>query len=209
MKSLINYFNNIETSFSRLKFITSITVFASTIVAVSAMTFVVWSMNASRQKVYVVDRGSAVMAALSPEYESKDLEVKDHVTRFHELLFNVTPNAESIKRNVDRALTMCDRSAYDYWMDLSEKGFYQRVISANITQEIVVDSVSVDVSGYPYEAIVHASLYIIRESNITRYDFESSCRLMEVERSASNPHGLMMEKFAVIRNKKMETRRRN
>lgn len=209
MKNLIEYFNNIETSFSRLKFVTTASILASTFITISAMAFVVWSAYASKQNIYVVDRGSAVMASLGDDYENKDLEVKDHVRRFHELFFNVTPNAESIKRNIDRSLVMCDKSAYDYWMDLSEKGFYQRIISANITQEIVIDSVSVDISKYPYEAITNAKLYIIRESNITQYEFESTCQLMEVERSQGNPHGLMMEKFAVTRNEKLETRRRN
>ena len=104
---------------------------------------------------------------------------------------------------------MSDRSAYDYWMDLSEKGFYQRVVSANITQEIVVDSVKVDMTAYPYDTKTFGKLFILRESNITSYEFESSCRLVDVGRSPSNPHGLMIEKFVVTRNEMTGTRRRN
>ena len=124
-------------------------------------------------------------------------------------MFNLSPSSESIKRNVDRALTMSDRSAYDYWMDLSERGFYQRLVSANISQEIVVDSVRVNMQTYPYEAATFGKLFLLRESNITSYEFESSCRLVEVERSPSNPHGMMIEKFLVTKSDNLGTRKRN
>ena len=149
------------------------------------------------------------MARRSHEDANRDMEAADHVTRFHELMFNLSPSSESIKRNVDRALLMSDRSAYDYWMDLSERGFYQRLVSANVSQEIVVDSVKVDMQSYPYGAITYGKLFLLRESNITSYQFESTCRLVEVERSPSNPHGMMIEKFLVTRNDNLGTRKRN
>jgi hypothetical protein len=83
------------------------------------------------------------------------------------------------------------------------------MVSANISQEIVIDSVSVDMSSYPYQARTYAKIYMLRESNITAYDFESSCRLVDVQRSRSNPHGLMIEKFRVIRNENIGTRMRD
>ena len=104
---------------------------------------------------------------------------------------------------------MSDRSAYDYWMDLSERGFYQRLVSANISQEIVVDSVRVNMQTYPYEVSTYGKLFLLRESNITSYEFESSCRLVEVERSPSNPHGMMIEKFLVTKSDNLGTRKRN
>ena len=112
--------------------------------------------------------------------------------RFHELLLNMAPNSATIQQNVDRALNLSDRSVYDYWSDLSEQGFYQRLVQANITQQMVVDSVVVDLSGYPYEARCYAHQYMIRESNITAYEFESSCRRIDTERPPVNPHGMMI-----------------
>lgn len=149
------------------------------------------------------------MASRAPEDGYRDIEADDHVLRFHELMLNVTPNAESIKRNLDRALILSDKSAYDYYMDLSEKGFYQRMISANITQEFVADSVKVDMESYPYKVKTYGKLYLMRESNINLYEFESEGQLVEVERSPSNPHGLMLEKFHVTRNENIGSRRRN
>ena len=209
MENLIKQFNTIDTSFKKMKFITVLTVCVSAIVTLGAVFMATRSIEAGRSQIYVLDKGSAILAHRSGEDTYRDLEAQDHVTRFHELMFNITPNSESIKRNLERALVMSDKSAYDYYMDMSERGFYQRVVSANISQEIVLDSVKVDMSSYPYETKAFGKLFLLRESNITAYEFESSCRLVDVDRSPSNPHGLLVEKFAVTRNDKIGTRRRN
>lgn len=208
MENLIRQFNNIETSFKRMKFLTTLCIAAATVIAVGSVMIAGRLMQEGNDKIYVVDKGSAVMAARTEEDQYRDLEAKDHVSRFHELMFNISPSSESIKRNIDKALVMSDKSAYDYYMDLSERGFYQRLISANISQEIVVDSVKVDMGSYPYSTQTFGKLFLLRESNITAYSFESSCRLVDVERSQSNPHGLMIEKFTVTKNENLGTRKR-
>ena len=209
MDKIIKYFDTIETSFRKLKFITVASIASGVVIALGAVYISGQQMLSNNDNIYVIDRGSAVMAARSGQDAYRDLEVKDHIERFHELMFNLSPNSESIKRNLDRALVMSDKSAYDYWSDLSERGFYSRIVSANISQEIVIDSVKVDMSSYPYQAKTYAKVFMLRESNITAYDFESSCRLVDVERSPGNPHGLMIEKFRVSKNENMGTRQRD
>ena len=209
MDNLIKYFDNIDSSFRKMKFLTIASLICAGCVCVLSVGIAAWSSEHARESVYVIEKGSAVMARRSHEDANRDMEAAVHVSRFHELMFNLSPSSESIKRNVDRALLMSDRSAYDYWMDLSERGFYQRLVSANVSQEIVVDSVKVDMQSYPYGAITYGKLFLLRESNITSYQFESTCRLVEVERSPSNPHGMMIEKFLVTRNDNLGTRKRN
>lgn len=208
MNKLIEHFNDINRSFNVMKQFALTALAVSGIVVIAAVALTTKRLNDLQGTVYVVDRGSAVMASRSSEDAYRDIEAKDHVLRFHELMLNVTPNAESVKRNLDRALILSDKSAYDYYMDLSEKGFYQRMISANITQEFVPDSVKVDMEAYPYTVRTYGKLYLMRESNISLYEFESQGQLVEVERSPSNPHGLMLEKFHVARNENIGTRRR-
>ena len=209
MDKIIKHFETIETSFRKMRLITVASIASGVAVALGAVYIAGRQMVSNNNNIYVIDRGSAVMAARSGEDAYRDLEVRDHIERFHELMFNLSPNSESIRRNLDRALTMSDRSAYEYWSDLSERGFYSRIVSANISQEIVIDSVTVDMSSYPYQAKTYAKVFMLRESNITAYDFESSCRLVDVQRSQSNPHGLMIEKFRVSRNENLGTRYRD
>ena len=209
MDKLIKHFNDIDQSFKAMKWVTAIALAASAVAMIGTVLLYISKTEALTGTIYVVDRGSAVMASRTHEDGYRDIEANDHVLRFHELMLNITPNSESIKRNLDRALILCDKSAYDYYMDLAEKGFYQRMISANITQEFVADSVKVDLESYPYKVRTYGKLYLMRESNINQYEFESEGQLVEVERSPSNPHGLMLERFHVTRNENIGTRRRN
>ena len=123
-------------------------------------------------------------------------------------MFNLAPSSESQRRNLEQALHMADRSAYDWWQDQSENGYYARLVSANITQEIQIDSVRFSMQTYPYPARLYGKVFLTRESNITAYDFVSECRLSDVPRSRSNPHGLMVERFAVRRYESLGTRKR-
>ena len=209
MDKLIKHFNDVNQSFKAMKWVTAIALAASAVAMLGTVLLYISKTEALTGTIYVVDRGSAVMASRTHEDGYRDIEANDHVLRFHELMLNITPNSESIKRNLDRALILCDKSAYDYYMDLAEKGFYQRMISANITQEFVADSVKVDLESYPYKVRTYGKLYLMRESNINQYEFESEGQLVEVERSPSNPHGLMLERFHVTRNENIGTRRRN
>lgn len=209
MDNLNKYFNNIDTSFRKMKFVTVLALVSATVIAVGSVAASGWLLEKANGTIYVVDKGSAVMATRSQEDSHRELEARDHIIRFHELMFNLSPSAESIQRNLDRALVMSDRSAYDYWMDLSERGFYQRLVSANISQEFVADSISVDMLSYPHTVKTYGKIYLLRESNITAYKFESNCRLVDVERSQNNPHGLMIERFNVTRNENIGTRKRH
>ena len=209
MENIIKYFENIESGFRKTKVLTLSVVAGACIIAGVTVFRAFDFAESARDNIFVVDAGGAAMAAkAAPTGAEKDLEVQDHLVRFHELMFNLSPSSEAIKRNIDRALVMSDRSAYDYWMDMSERGFYQRLVSANISQQIMVDSVRTNLSVYPYEAVTFGKLYLLRESNITAYDFESACRIVDVERSQSNPHGLMIEKFNVRKSENIGTKRR-
>ena len=209
MENIIKYFENIESGFRKTKVLTLSVVAGACIIAGVTVFRALDFAESAHDNIYVVDTGGAATTAkAAPSGAEKDLEVQDHLVRFHELMFNLSPSSEAIKRNIDRALVMSDRSAYDYWMDMSERGFYQRLVSANISQQIMVDSVRTNLSVYPYEAVTFGKLYLLRESNITAYDFESACRIVDVERSQSNPHGLMIEKFNVRKSENIGTKRR-
>lgn len=209
MENVIKYFNNIEASFKRMKNLSIVVILCSMVFAGGACYLAYNFASRFTSQVYVLDHGSVLMAKAAAGDAQRDLEAEDHVTRFHEFLFNLSPNKEAIQRNVDRALTLSDESAYDYWRDLSERGYYQRLVSANISQQMVVDSVKVDMQNYPYTARTFGTIYVLRESNITAFGFESQCQLVDAERTAVNPHGLMIEKFSVTRNENLGTKPRN
>ena len=210
MEKIIKEMVTMKSSSANMARLSVAAVAVSGLVALGCMVFALRFIGSEMSNIYVLDRGNAMSATMaSDDSFQRSLEVEDHVTRFHELLLNLSPSSDAIKSNIDRALLMSDRSAFNYWSDLSEQGFYQRLVSANISQQFALDSVKVDMKTYPYGATTYGKLYLIRESNITAYDMVTSCRLVDVGRSKDNPHGLMLEQFRVESNEKLGTRKRN
>ena len=208
MENIVKFYSGIDQELRRRRGLVAATLAFAGAVCVGVVFLSFHFVRQSRDTVYVVDKGSTVMATIAEGDVQRDLEVEDHIRRFHELMFNLAPSSESQKRNLEQALHMADRSAYDWWQDQSESGYYARLVSANISQEIQIDSVRYSMQQYPYPARLYGKVYLTRESNITAYDFVSECRLSDVPRSRSNPHGLMVERFAVKRYESLGTRKR-
>lgn len=196
---------NIETGFRQIRLYAI--VFAGLCLAVSG--FAVWESyrfaQQQREKIYVLDNGKSLMLALSQDASvNRPVEAREHVRRFHELFFTLAPDKQAIESNMKRAFDLADRSAFDYYRDLSEKGYYNRIISGNVQQRIEVDSVVCNFDRYPYAVRTYSRQYIIRSSNVTRRSLVTFCYLLNSVRSDSNPQGFTIEKFSVVENKDVE-----
>ena len=200
---------DIEKSFKKLSSLTLVSVAGSLIFARIVGLYAISFADKQRQKIYVLDQGKSLLLALQTDaIMSKDVEIRDHVTRFHELLFTLSPQKQTIQENLDRAFNLADRSAWEYTQDLAEKGYYARLISANISQQMIVDSVKFVGNGYPWQVETYARQYVVRESTVSQYSFVSTCQVLDGRRSDVNPHGLLIEKFKVVKNDLVETRKR-
>lgn len=196
---------NIENSFRMIRLYTL--VFA--VLCMSVAGYALWQSyrfaELQRQKIYVLDNGKSLMLALSQDASiNRPVEAREHVRRFHELFFTLAPDKNAIESNMNRAFNLADKSAFDYYKDLSEKGYYSRIISGNVQQRIEVDSVVCNFNTYPYAVRTYARQFIIRSSNVTRRSLITSCYLLNSVRSDNNPQGFNIEKFAVIENKDLE-----
>ena len=209
MNKILSMTQDIEKSFKQLSRLTLIAVGGSLIFALTVGLSALSFAEKQRQKIYVLDQGKSLLLALQTDaIMSKDVEIRDHVTRFHELMFTLSPQKQTIQENLDRAFNRADRSAWEYSQDLAEKGYYARLISANISQQMIVDSVRFVGNGYPWQVETYARQYVVRESTVSQYAFVSTCQVLEGRRSDVNPHGLLIEKFKVVRNDLTETRKR-
>jgi conjugative transposon TraK protein len=128
---------NIETSFKQIRF------FGIVFIVLCALItgYSVWNSysfaEAQRQKIYVLDGGKSLMLALSQDLSQNRLvEAREHVRRFHELFFTLSPDKAAIESNINRALLLVDKSAFKYYQDMAEKGYYNRLISGNINQTL-------------------------------------------------------------------------
>lgn len=193
---------NIDSSFQRIRLFMLVFCIMCTLLTV----FSVWKAfdfaEEQRKKVYVLDQGKSLMLALSQDMsQNRPVEAREHVRRFHELMFTLAPDKAAIESNADRAFQLADRSAYQYYNDLKEKGYYSRLLSSNTSQIIEIDSMQCNFDEHPYSVKTFARQLIVRESNVTERSLVSTCRLRNSVRSDNSPHGFIIEKFKVIENK--------
>jgi len=196
---------NIESSFKQIRLFSII--FLGLCADITS--YSVWSSysfaEAQRQRIYVLDGGKSLMLALSQDLsQNRPVEAKEHVKRFHELFFTLSPDKAAIESNIKRALFLSDKSAFNYYSDLSEKGYYNRIVSGNINQAIQVDSIICNFDTYPYKIITYARQMIIRESNVTERSLITRCKLLNSVRSENNPQGFSIEAFEILENKDLK-----
>lgn len=184
---------NIESSFRQIRLFGIVFL----VVCLAITGYSVWSAysfaEAQRQKIYVLDGGKSLMLALSQDLsQNRPVEAREHVKRFHELFFTLSP----------------DKSAFNYYTDFAEKGYYNRIISGNVNQVLQVDSVSCNFDTYPYKVNTYARQMIIRESNVTERSLVTRCNLLNSVRSDNNPHGFTIEAFEIIENRDIKVQKR-
>lgn len=200
---------NIETSFRQIRLFGIVFL----MVCAGIAGYSVWSSysfaEAQREKIYVLDGGKSLMLALSQDLaQNRPVEAREHVKRFHELFFTLSPDKNAIESNVKRAFQLADKSAFYYYTDFAEKGYYNRIISGNVNQVLQVDSVICNFDKYPYKVATYARQMIIRESNVTERSLITKCNLLNSVRSDNNPHGFIIEAFEIVENKDIKVQKR-
>ncbi len=197
---------NLETSFRQIRLFGIIFLSLCAVVVVYSVYSSYAFAEKQREKIYVLDGGKSLMLALSQDLaQNRPAEAREHVRRFHELFFTLSPEKSTIEHNVKRALLLADKSAYNYYTDFAEKGYYNRIIAGNINQVLQVDSVVCNFDRYPYQVSTYARQMIIRESNVTERSLITQCRLLNSSRSDDNPNGFTIEGFIILENRDLQT----
>lgn len=197
---------NIESSFRMIRF--SCLIFLCLCAGITGLSVIKAYQFAElqRQKIYVLDQGKSLILALQQDAaQNRPVEAKEHLRRFHELFFTLAPDKSAIESNIRRALYLSDKSVYNYYKDLADKQYYNRIISGNIIQRIEVDSIVCNFNNYPFEARTYARQLIIRESSITERTLVSTCELLNSVKSDNNPQGFCIESFEILENKDLKT----
>ena len=208
VEGIISQSNRISASFDSFKIITIVSIVGALLTAVACVYLFTAKTKEYQNRVFVLDNGAAFSATAQESSVTRRDEVRHHIELFHNYLFNIPPSTDMIVRNIEKALEMADKSAYNYYNDLQETGFYRRMTSTQSYQQIVIEDIQIDMTVYPYKAAVKASQYINRESNVTQYTLVTRCNVVNALRTSSNLNGLMIERFEVIENNLVETRKK-
>lgn len=189
---MFTHFRNIDTAFQHIKRFSLLLIIACTLVCCFAIYQSFSMVRDMQQKVYILANGKAIEAFSSQRKDNLQVELRDHIQTFHHWFFTLDPDEKVIQSHVGKALYLADESAKKAYDNLREQGFYNNLISANISQEISVDSTVLDVDQYPFAFRCYATQRLIRSSTSTTRKLVTQGRVRNVARSDHNPHGFLI-----------------
>lgn len=199
---------NIDTAFRQMRMVS--------LVAIGALLFISCFMvyksydlaKSVQSKIYVLGNGKALEAFASERKDNIQVEAREHIKSFHRLFFTLTPDDKYILETITRSLYLADNSAKRQYDNLQESNYYLGIISGNVSQTILIDSVSLDVESIPYTFRCYAVQEITRPTSLVRRSLVTEGVLREVNRSTNNPHGFIIERWKIVQNKDLTVKNR-
>lgn len=199
---------NIDTAFRHLKLFCIALIAACVLICAYCMYKSYQFVSASEQHIYILANGKALEAFSAERKDNVPVEARDHIRMFHFYFFTLDPDEKVIRANTTKALYLADNSAEKAYEDLKEQGYYSDIVSGNISQQIAIDSIHVDINQYPYYFRCYAKEKMIRTTSIVTRDLITEGYLRNVSRSDNDPHGFLIERWNTIENKDLKVENR-
>ena len=199
---------NIDSAFRHVRTFTLIVIIGCIFLSGFALYKSYQLVSNMQSKVYILANGKALEAYASDRKDNIVVEAKDHVKAFHQYFFTLDPDEKVIQSNITKALYLVDASAKREYDNLKENAYFSNIISGNISQQIAIDSVQVDINQYPYYFRCYATQNIIRTTSIVSRSLLTEGYLRNVSRSDNNSHGFLIERWSTIDNRDIKTENR-
>jgi len=195
---------NIETAFQFIRLFTAVLVVG----CLALCGIVTWlsyqSIARAQARIYILASGKALEALAQDRKDNIPVEARDHIRAFHQYFFTLDPDEKVIDANLTHALYLADVSAKRQYDDLKETGYYAGIISGNISQEVTIDSIRLDMTSYPWYFRCFATEKIIRPSSLVTRDLLTEGWLRNTSRSDNNPHGFLIERWTILDNRDLK-----
>lgn len=192
---------NIDTAFQQVRLFCLAVVLACMGLCGYAIYQMARATTVASSRVYVLANGKALEALGMDRKDDIPVEAKDHIRTFHHYFFTLDPDEKVIEGNITRALYLADESAKRLYDNLRENNYFASVISGNISQQVTIDSIRLDVNQYPFYFMCYGSEKIVRTTSVVTRSLITEGFLRNVSRSDNNPHGFLIERFNTLENK--------
>ncbi|WP_448698249.1 conjugative transposon protein TraK [Mucilaginibacter sp. AW1-3] len=198
---MFSHLKNIETSFQHIRRFSYILIAACTLICGFATFKSYQFASAANSHVYILAGGKALEAFAADRKDNIPVEARDHIRMFHHDFFTLDPDEKVIEANIGKALYLADESARNQYNGLKEKSYYNNLISGNISQQIEVDSIQLDMDQYPYYFKCWAIQKLVRSTSNVNKLLITQGYLRNVSRSDNNPHGFLIERWETLANR--------
>lgn len=190
-------------AFRQMRMVSIGLILACVLISCLTVYFSLRQMYKAGDRIYILANGKVMEAAAANRKDNIPVEARDHVRVFHELFFSLEPDEKAIETNMSRAFNLADLSAKRLYDNIREAGYFAGIISGNISQRTEVDSIQLDVKGYPFRFRCFATEKIIRASTLTTRRLITEGWLRHTDRSDNNPHGFLIEQLQVVDNREI------
>jgi conjugative transposon TraK protein len=205
---MFSTFKNMDTAFRQVRRVS----IGCMVVCVVISGFAIYSSLAfagkAAARIYLLANGKVLEAVAADRKDNVPVEARDHIRVFHQLFFSLEPDEKVITGNMARALYLADGSAKRLYDNFKEAGYYTGIISGNISQEVVVDSIRLDMTDYPYHFHCYATEKIIRPTTFATRALVTEGWLRNTARSDNNAHGFLIEKLEILDNRDLRVQNR-
>jgi conjugative transposon TraK protein len=205
---MFQQFKNIETAFKHVKLFTFVLIAACLAICCFTVFESYKMVSGARERIYILANGTAMQAFAAERKDNVNVEAKDHIKMFHYYFFTLDPDDKAIDGNIRQALYLADNTAGKQYEDLKESGYYSSVISGNISQRVVMDSITVDLQSSPYYFKYYGTEKIIRPTAIVTRSMVTEGYLRSVTRSENNAHGFLIERWRILENNDKDLQKR-
>src|ERR1700761_8910881 len=177
---------NIDTAFKHVKRFSYLLIIACTLISGYAVYKSYQSSTDFKNHIYILANGKALEAFAADQKTNTPVEARDHIKVFHEDFFNLSPDDKQIQATVTKALYLADVSAKTQYDNLKESGFYANLIAGNISEQVNVDSIQLDMNQYPFYFKCFATEKLARTSSTVNRSLVTQGYLRNISRSDNN-----------------------
>ncbi len=197
---------NIEKRIKINKTMAIATVIFAIVIVIGGFSYSYKIVQDSRKSIYILDNGVPVLVKQTDELLNRPVEYKAQVELFHRLFFTLAPDDEYINKNIDKALYLMDDSAKKELSNLTEKGWYNQIISSNATVSIQTDSINIDLNSkrfmYYGTQMINRKISLIIRKLITQGTFK------DIPRTPNNAHGVLLENWNILDNTELSVKQK-
>lgn len=212
-KELILYINKMEKNNDIPKLFSTVKAFMVLLtVVITGLTVYICkqsfdSANEERDFIYIADANNTLLLALANDVElNRSEEAKAHVKRFHELFFILSPNADFIEKNMEKALYISDNSVKQQYINLKEKKYFDSMIANGVSSEFRCDSISVSQDqNYEFKVCLYGKTSLVYSDKIVFKTLKTSCFLSLCDRDAMNTNGFIIKNWKIEENNVLGT----
>ncbi|HEY9487972.1 MAG TPA: conjugative transposon protein TraK [Chryseosolibacter sp.] len=199
---MFTHLKNIDTAFKHIKQFSIFLIIGNVI----TMCFCIYKssqvINQAQNRIHILYNGKVLEAIASDRKNNLPVELRDHIKTFHQYFFDLSPDDKAIQANVSKALYLADESAKRQYDNLQESGYYNNLISANISQEIKVDSTELEGKQFPYAFTCYATEKLVRSSGTVYRKLVTQGEVRDLQNQTdNNPHGFLIQHWQILANR--------